>query len=285
MVRNHQFGGAGAADGVFDEAAPPVRAGGMDALAAAVSQRSDQAAAVQLRQPAGQVAALDIPIVARHGPAGNQAEWNGLLVHEAAGGGVDGVLQVQQAQIVLAALANDDTAAALGRVGDQALQLAVDLPLEVPGEGADPDRALVLLGPDAGGRQVAQGLAGAGSGLGQHHVRIAADLPGGEGGAGRTGIIRLSRPLFGVRAQHGGEPGAGFGLRNRVRGGWRQRGGFLPLRQAFPDLEWFAGGSGVRPAKGMRDVSTPNPSRPSACGRLGWPRRGSSRCHGLEQAG
>ena len=42
MVRDHQFGGAGAADRVFDEAAAPVRAGGMDALAAAVGQRGDQ---------------------------------------------------------------------------------------------------------------------------------------------------------------------------------------------------------------------------------------------------
>ncbi len=66
VVGDHQFSGAGAADGVLDEAAAPVRAGGMNALAAAVGQRGDQTAAMQFRQPAGQVAALDVAVIARH---------------------------------------------------------------------------------------------------------------------------------------------------------------------------------------------------------------------------
>ena len=43
VVGDHQFGGAGAADGVLDEALAPMRAGGVDALAAAVGQAGDQA--------------------------------------------------------------------------------------------------------------------------------------------------------------------------------------------------------------------------------------------------
>ena len=46
-----------------------------------------KAAAVQLRQPAGQIAALDVAVVGRHGPAGDQAQRDDLLVHEAAGCG------------------------------------------------------------------------------------------------------------------------------------------------------------------------------------------------------
>ena len=42
VVGDHQLGGAGAADRVLDEAAPPMRAGGVDALAAAVGQAGDQ---------------------------------------------------------------------------------------------------------------------------------------------------------------------------------------------------------------------------------------------------
>ena len=160
-----------------------------------------------------------------------------LLVHEAAGGGADRVLQVQQAEVVLAALAHDDAAAALGRIGDQALQFAVDLALQVAGEGADPDGAFVLFRPDAGGREVAEGLAGASAGLGQHHMRIAADLPRREGGGGGAGVVALAGALFGVRAEHGGETLTGLGFRDGV-GGWRGlRGGVLPLRQLLPDFQ------------------------------------------------
>ena len=119
MVGDDQVGGAGAADRVLDEAAPPVRAGAVDALAAAVGQRGDQRAAVQFRQPARQVAALDVAVVGRQRPAGDQAQRDHLLVHEAGGGVADRFLQVQQAEVVLPALAHDDAAAAFGRVGDQ----------------------------------------------------------------------------------------------------------------------------------------------------------------------
>ena len=120
--------------------------------------------------------------------------------------GADRVLQVQQAEVVLAALAHHDAPVALGRVGEQAGQLGVDLALQVAGEGADPDAAVVLLGPQAGGREVAERLAGAGAGLGQHQMRIAAGLARREGGRGGAGVVRLARPLLGVRAEHRGEP-------------------------------------------------------------------------------
>ena len=194
-------------------------------------------AAEQFRQPAGQVAALDVAVVGRHRPAGDQAQRDDLLVHEAAGRGADRVLQVQQAQVILAALAHHDPPPPLGRVGDQAFQFAVDLALQMAGEGADPDRALVLLRPDAGRRQVAQRLAGAGAGLDQHQMRIAADFPRRERGGGGAGIIALARPLFGMRTQHGGQPQPRLGFGDRMGGRRRQGRGVLPLRQFFPDLQ------------------------------------------------
>jgi hypothetical protein len=62
----------------------------------------------------------------------------------------DHLVQVQQAKIVLAALAHDDELAPLGGVGQQAGELALHLALEMAREGGDPDRPLVPLGPEAG---------------------------------------------------------------------------------------------------------------------------------------
>ena len=180
--------------------------------------------AVEFRQPAGQVAALDVAVIGRHGPAGDQAERDDLLVEEAARGGVDRVFHVEQAQVVLAALADDDAAAAFGRIWDQAFQLVVDLALQVAGEGADPDGAFVFLRPDAGGREVAQRLAGAGAGFHQDHVGVAADFAWREGSGGGAGVVALAGALFGVRTEHGGETKAGLGLGDGV-GGWRGQGG------------------------------------------------------------
>ena len=75
VVGHHQLGGAGAADRVLDEAAPPVRAGGVDALAAPVGEAQRcMRGAEQFGEPAGQVAALDVAVVGRQRPAGDQAE-------------------------------------------------------------------------------------------------------------------------------------------------------------------------------------------------------------------
>ena len=237
VVGDDEIGGARAPDCVLDEAAAPMRARGMDAFAAAVGQRGDQGPAEQLRQPAGQVAALDVAVVGRHGPTGDQAQRDDILVHEAAGSCGYGVFQVQQTEVVLAAFADHDAAAAFGGIGDQAFQFAVDLALQVARESADPDGAFILLRPDAGGCQVAEGLAGAGTSLDQDHVWIAADFPWRESGGGGAGVIPLPRPLFGVRTEHGGETQAGFGFRDGVGGRRRLRGGIFPVRQFLPDLQ------------------------------------------------
>ena len=139
------------------------------------------------------------------------------------------------------------------------------------GEGADPHAAVVLLRPQAGGRQIAEGLAGAGAGLRQHQMRIAAGLARREGGRRGAGVVRLARPLLGVRPEHGGEPRPCLGFRHRQRRRRRQRRRVLPLRQALPHPQRLAGRSCVRPAERGGDERRPAPARLAHAGRQ--PRR------------
>ncbi len=165
VVGDDQLGGAGAAHGVFDEAAFVMRAAAVDAFAAAVRERIGELGAEQFGEPAGQVAAGEVAILGGAYPAQDQAERDDAVV--LAGQRLAHlVLEVQQAEIVFAALADDHAAAAVGGIGVQAGEFGVDLALQQLGVGADPDSAGVALGPEAGGRDVAQGFAGAGAGFG-----------------------------------------------------------------------------------------------------------------------
>ena len=116
-------------------------------------------------------------------------------------GVVDRFLQVQQAQVVFAAFADDDVGAAFGWIGPDAGDLGLDLALQVTGESADPDWPFVLLGPDAGGGEIAERLAGSGARFGQDQMRIAFRLARQERGGRGSGVIGLTGPLLGVRAQ------------------------------------------------------------------------------------
>ena len=265
MVGHHQLGAAGAADGVLDEAAPPVRAGGVDALAAPVGEPAGQPGAEQLGKPARQVAALDVAVAGGQRPARHQAERH-RRGRRGDGRGVHRVLEIEQAQIVLAPLAHHHAAAALRRVAVQPGQLRLDLALQMAGEGGNPHRALVALGPQAGRGDVAERLAGAGAGLGEHDMRVAAGLARGEGGGGGGGVVGLARPLLGARPQHGGQPRPRLGGRDRVAGRRRQRRHFLPFRQPPPDPQRLAAGAApfARPARPA--PAPPSPSRPGPSG-------------------
>ncbi len=217
MVGDDKLRGARAADGVFDEAAPPVRAGGVDALAAPVGQAEDGGRAEQLGQPAGQVAALDVAIVGDQRPARDQPKRDQRSRRHARGRRAERVLQVQQAQVVLAALADHDALVPLGRVGEQMRQFGVDLALQVSGEGADPDAAVVLLRPQAGRRQVARGSCRC-----RCRPRPAPDADRRGFRAARMPLPRRRRSLPGpAAARHAGpawRPGASA-LRRRRPGG------------------------------------------------------------------
>src|SRR5438477_7801006 len=71
----------------------------------------------------------------------------------------EGLLHVEQADIVLASLANDDALAALLWIGHDPLGFLVELALQVLGIGRYPYRCLVALGPQPGGREIAKRLA------------------------------------------------------------------------------------------------------------------------------
>ena len=119
MVGDHKLRGSRAADRVFDEAAPPVRAGGVDALAAPVGEAQDRRGAEQFGEPAGQIAALDVAIVGHQRPAGDQAERDDRGRRQPRHRRAESILQVQQAEVVLAALAHHHAGVAVGRIGEQ----------------------------------------------------------------------------------------------------------------------------------------------------------------------
>ncbi|UZO97950.1 Hypothetical protein RMHFA_05761 [Roseomonas mucosa] len=258
VVGHDQLRPGGAADGMLHEAAAPVRAAGMDAFAAPVGEVGHRTVGEELGDPAGKVAALHVAVPRRHRPAGDQGDGQEAGGHEAR----RGFLQVQQAEVVLPPLADDDLALAHLRVRVEAGEFAVDLTLEVAGVGGDPDRGAVALGPERGGGDIAQGLARAGAGLGQHDMRGAGHFPRREGQGSGGGEIRLGGALLGIGPEDLGEAAAGLGGGNGQRAGGRGRGAVLPVRQAAPDLQRIGGRARILLAQGGHHGRGPGPVHP-----------------------
>ena len=172
-------------------------------------------------------------------PARHQAQRDGIgdVAAEIAPAAAPPPPRIEQAEIILAALAHHHLLGLDRRVGIEPVELAVDLTLQVAGVGADPDRRLVLLGPERGRRDIAQRLAGAGAGLGQHRARHARHLAWRKGHRRRRGIVGLGGTFLGGRAQHLGQARAGLGRIDRLAAGGRFGRMFLPFRQTFPHLE------------------------------------------------
>ena len=110
VVGDHDVGLPRAADGALDEAFAVVLAGRVDAFAAPVGEPRDAAAAQQVEQPGRQVAADHVAVAAGERPARQQAEADGVLGRQA--GAHHRLLEVQQAEVVLAALADHHLARA-----------------------------------------------------------------------------------------------------------------------------------------------------------------------------
>ena len=277
VVGHHQLGTSRASNGVFDEALLPVLAAGVDAFAAAVGEAGGVGGAEQVGEPAGQVAALDVAVIGGHGPARDQAErddgwmapWMAPWIAPWAAAGQDrsqGVLEVQQAEVVFPAFAHHHAAAAFGGVGDQPGHLAFDLALQVAGEGADPDGPLVAFGPQAGGGDVAEGLAGAGAGLGQDEVRVAALFARGEGVGDGGGVVGLARSGFCAVSEDGGQAGSGLVRGDAEGGGGRGWGQFLPFWQALPHPQRFVRRYCIGQAEGGEHRLGPAPAAFSHAG-------------------
>ncbi len=169
----------------LNDAGGEMRASRMDALPPPVGYGAEQIVPEQFREPARQIAAEQITIGARHRPARDQPQRHGIALH------AGGILEIQQAKIILPPLAQHHLGAAR-----QARGLLLDLPLQMPRIGGNPYRALVLLRPQAGGGQIPHRLARAGPGLGQHHMRAAFRQTRLKRRRHRRGIIRLRRALL-----------------------------------------------------------------------------------------
>jgi hypothetical protein len=246
-----------------------VAAGGVHAFAPAVDQvggrglgrRADRE---QGGQPGREVAAGHVAVPAGAGPAGRQGQADQVAVAHLRG--VDLLLQVQKTEVVLPALADHDLLRAHVGVRIKGAALPLDLPLQGAGVGRDPHRRAVGLRPEAGGRQVAEGLADAGAGLGQHHPRLAFPLAGleGEGGLGRELGLRRPRLVQAQPMQKLLQPLLrGFGRNGpRPRLPWGRH--VLPLRDAGPGVQSVAAVAVAHRARaqGLHRGGSPRPAGP-----------------------
>ena len=148
---------------MFDEAFPVMRAARIDTFAAPVGQRGRAVTAKQGGQPAGQVTPDHVAIGGVGRPARDQLRQHRRASSEPA---LQRILQIEQAQIILAALAGDDAFLAQHGIGEDTRGLAAQLALQRLGIGGYPHRAARALGPETGGGEIAERLADAGPRLG-----------------------------------------------------------------------------------------------------------------------
>ena len=116
MIGDDDVGLAARPFGALDEAAAVMRAAGIDALAAPIGQGRGTGAAEQAWKPAGQIAADHVAVLGIGRPPADQLREDRGAACE---GALQRVFEVEQAQIILAALADDDLALALLGVGKQ----------------------------------------------------------------------------------------------------------------------------------------------------------------------
>jgi hypothetical protein len=210
-----------------------MRTRGIDAFAAPVG---DFAHRERCREKRRKSRTRNIAVGCRCDPARDQAERHGALAgcERAALGGV---LEIEQAQIILAALADDHLLFAFGRIGIKPRQLLHDLALQIAGVGRNPQARAVLLRPQAGGREIAQRLADARSGFKKHHLGSARGVARSERIGRRFGIV----PLLGARlariAHQLRETRARFADRHGKRARLGGRRGVFPLGKRAPHFE------------------------------------------------
>ena len=199
MIGDDDVGAAGTTDRLLHEAGSVMRTAGMDALPAPIHQigragLGDRWHGEQGGQPSGEVAAGHVAVAGGAHPPRGQAHADQVGAPQL--GGVGLILKVEQAEIILAPLADHGLFGADLGVGVEGVALALDLALEGAGIGGDPDGRTVGLGPERGRGEVAQGLTDAGASLSQHHARLAFPFAGLEGESGFGGEFCLGRAGF-----------------------------------------------------------------------------------------
>ena len=176
--------------------------------------------------------------------------------------GAERVLVIQQAEKILAPLADHDVAAFECGIGIEPVELAGDLGLQVARVGRDPHRAPVLLRPKAGGRDVAERLPDTGPGFGKNRAGLIGLLARGKGGGDCRGVIALLRPPLGGRAEQLGEPRASLLGAHRLVAGRRRRGRLRPLVEPYPNAQpgRFPQFAGLGRRQGGEHRGAPQPS-------------------------
>ena len=201
VVGDHDLGAPGAAHAALDEALLIVGAGGIDALSAPVGEAEAALAADEIDEPGGKVSADHVAVARLAGPARQEAERHRLARIESRR--LRRLLHVEEAEVILPSFADHHLARLLGRGGVKPVELAVELVLEVPRVGADPDRPVVLLRPQARGGQIAERLAHTCARLGEHEVGHAGLVARLEGGTQGRGVIGLLRAVLGLGSEEG----------------------------------------------------------------------------------
>ena len=245
VVGDDDIGVLGGAHRLLDETGAVVGAAGVDAFAAPVDEVGGaglgwRGHGEQRRQPGLEIAAGHVAVAAGPQPAGGQGEADQVGTAEPPG--VHRILKVEQAGVVLAALAHHRLDRPDRRVRPDRVALALDLPLQGAGVGGDPHPGAVGLGPQGGGGQIGQGLADAGAGLGQHHHRLALAQAWLEGVGRLAGEHRLVGPGLvqaGALQQQRQPRRRRLGV-DRPASGLAGRRLVLPLGDPRPDIQAVA---------------------------------------------
>ena len=109
---------------------------------------------------------------------------------------LQGILQIEQAQIIFAPLADHDLGFECFMVGVNPLCLAHQLPLQRLGKSGNPHCAIGGGRPQAGRREITQRLANARACFSQQHMRFALALARRENIGRRLRKIALALPRF-----------------------------------------------------------------------------------------
>src|SRR5271166_2492676 len=221
------------ADILLDKAAAKMRAGRVNALATTIGQPADPAASDELGKPAREIAGHEIPGLACGDPASDQPEMSGRSPRPAHCR-AERVLVIQQAEKILPPLADHDISPFDNRIGVKAVELAGDLGLQVAGVSRDPHGAVVLLRPEARGRDVAQRLSDTRPGFGEHRLRSVGVIARSKGGSDCRRVVALLRPPLGDSAEQLGEPRASLLGPYRFVSGRRLWGRLRPLIEPYP---------------------------------------------------
>ena len=259
--------------GLLYKAFAVMRAAGIDAFAAPVGQRGGTVAAEQGGQPAGQVAADHVAVLAVGSPARNQMGEDRRPSGKAA---LQRILQIEQAEIIFPALAHDHFLAKHFLVRVDAPGFSVELALQRLGKGGYPNRTASLAGPQRGRSQIAERLANPRARFGEQHIRGALDPARVENSGDRCGVAFLTlavfRSLAGQRFQSRQRRLLVHGNRARRR----SRRLFFPFRQfreqpalgldrLFEPFAYFSGPWPAQPVERLRAAPRPLPLFPIRC--------------------